>query len=150
MTSRIQKRKLSRIAVTLIALLCGAVNLVAQVDAGAVLGTVKDASGAIIPGVKITLTNDDTGAAQVATSGSNGEYIFAPVKIGTYSLAAEFKGFKRVEHPHVSVEVQQRVAVNFVLPPGEMTQTVTVSTEVPLLQTEDASVGQVIRCEGDQ
>ena len=67
MTSRIQKRKLSRIAVTLIALLCGAVNLVAQVDAGAVLGTVKDASGAIIPGVKITLTNDDTGAVQVAT-----------------------------------------------------------------------------------
>ena len=75
---------------------------------------------------------------------SNGDYIFAPVKIGTYSLAAEFKGFKRVEQPHVSVEVQQRVAVNFVLPPGEMTQTVTVSTEVPLLQTEDASVGQVI------
>jgi hypothetical protein len=143
-TSRIQKRKLSRIAVTLIALLCGAVNLVAQVDAGAVLGTVKDASGAIIPGVKITLTNDDTGAVQVATSSSNGDYIFAPVKIGTYSLAAEFKGFKRVEQPHVSVEVQQRVAVNFVLPPGEMTQTVTVSTEVPLLQTEDASVGQVI------
>lgn len=144
MTSRIQTRKLSKIAVPLMALLCGATNLFAQVDAGAVLGTVKDASGAIIPGVKVTLINDDTGATQLATTGSNGEYIFAPVKIGTYSVTAEFKGFKRVEHPHVTVDVQQRVAVNFDLPPGEMTQTVTVSTEAPLLQTEDASVGQVI------
>jgi hypothetical protein len=144
MTSRIQTRRLSKIVVPLLVLLGAALNLFAQVDAGAILGTVKDASGAIIPGVKVTLTNDDTGATQLTTTGSNGEYIFAPVKIGTYSVTAEFKGFKRVEHPHVSVDVQQRVAVNFDLPPGEMTQTVTVSTEAPLLQTEDASVGQVI------
>ncbi len=144
MTSRIQTRKLSKIAVSFLALLCGAVNLIAQVDAGAILGAVKDTSGAIIPGVKVTLTNDATGATETATTGSNGEYIFAPVKIGTYSLTAEFKGFKRVAQPHVTVDVQQRVAVNFVLPTGEMTQTVTVNTEVPLLQTEDASVGQVI------
>ena len=116
----------------------------AQVDAGAILGTVRDTSQAVIPGVKITLTNEDTGAVQATTSSSTGEYIFAPVKIGTYSIVAEFQGFQRVDHPHVTVNVQQRVAVDFVLPPGEMTQTVSVTGEAPLLQSEDASVGQVI------
>jgi hypothetical protein len=116
----------------------------AQVDAGAILGTVRDTSNAVIPGVKVTLTNEDTGVVQGVMSGSTGEYIFAPVKIGTYSVVAEFHGFQRVDRPHVTVNVQQRVLVDFVLPPGEMTQTVSVTGEAPLLQSEDASVGQVI------
>src|SRR6185437_15711461 len=65
-------------------------------------------------------------------------------KIGHYSIAAEFKGFQRVEHSQVSVQVQQRVVVDFALPPGQMTQTVVVTGEPPALQTQDASVGQVI------
>jgi hypothetical protein len=116
----------------------------AQVDAGAVLGTVRDTSQAVIPGVKVTLTNEDTGVAQTTTSSSTGEYIFAPVKIGTYSVVGEFQGFQRVDHPHVTVNVQQRVLVDLVLTPGEMTQTVSVTGEAPLLQSEDAAVGQVI------
>lgn len=72
---------------------------------------------------------------QGATSSSTGEYIFAPVRIGTYSVAAEFQGFQRVDHAHVTVDVQQRVVVDFVLPTGEMTQTVSVTAEAPLLQS---------------
>ena len=116
----------------------------AQVDTGAIVGTVRDTSQAVIPGVKVTLTNEATGVTQTATSSSTGEYIFAPVKIGTYSVVAEFQGFQRVDHPHVTVNVQQRVLLDFVLPPGEMTQTVSVTGEAPLLQSEDAAVGQVI------
>ena len=116
----------------------------AQVDTGAIVGTIRDTSQAVIPGVKVTLTNEATGVTQTATSSSTGEYIFAPVKIGTYSVVAEFQGFQRVEHPHVTVNVQQRVLLDFVLPPGEMTQTVSVTGEAPLLQSEDAAVGQVI------
>jgi hypothetical protein len=116
----------------------------AQVDAGAVLGTVRDTSQAVIPGVKVTLTNEDTGLAQTTTTSSTGEYIFAPVRIGTYSVVGEFQGFQRVDHPHVAVNVQQRVLVDLVLTPGEMTQTVSVTGEAPLLQSEDAAVGQVI------
>ena len=122
----------------------GTINLFAQVDAGAILGTIKDQSGAVIPGVKVTLTNDDTGTIQITATGTTGEYTFAPIKIGVYSVTAEFHGFQRIEHPHVTVDVQRRVAVDFVLPPGEMTQTVSVTSDAPLLQTEDASVGQVI------
>jgi hypothetical protein len=115
-----------------------------QVDTGAILGTIKDTTGAVIPGATVTLKNDDTGALVTTTSGSGGEYTFAPVKIGHYSVATEFKGFQRVEHTHVSVDVQQRVLVDFVLTPGQMSQTVLVTGEPPPLQTQDASVGQVI------
>jgi len=115
-----------------------------QVDTGSILGTIKDTTGALVPGAKVTLTNDDTGRVIATTSGGAGEYTFSPIKIGHYSLAAEFKGFQRVEHTHVTVEVQQRVLVDFVLQPGQTTETVLVTGEPPALQTQDASVGQVI------
>ncbi len=133
-----------RVCVAIFSILLGASCAFAQVDTGSISGTVKDTSGAVIPGARITLTNDDTGLVVAKNSGSAGEFVFSPLKIGHYSLAAELKGFERVEHTHLSVDVQQRVVVDFELPPGQMTQTVTVSGEPPALQTQDASVGQVI------
>src|ERR1700761_8555781 len=129
----------------LVTLLLGCCWIIsAQVDTGSILGAVKDTSGAVVPAAKVTLTNEDTGVTEVTLTGSGGEYTFSPVKIGHYSVTAEFKGFQRVEHTKVTVDVQQRVLVDFVLPPGQMTQTVLVTGEPPPLQTEDASVGQVI------
>lgn len=115
-----------------------------QVDTGEILGTVKDTSGAVIPGATVTLTNQDTGQVATTVSGAGGEYTFSPVKLGHYSVVAEFKGFQRVEHTGITVDVQQRVIVEVVLPPGQITQTVVVTGEPPALQTQDASVGQVI------
>jgi Carboxypeptidase regulatory-like domain/TonB dependent receptor len=130
--------------VLMLAVLATSGAAIAQVDTGSVLGAVKDTSGAIVPGAKVVLANEGTGLTEVTSSGSAGEYTFSPVKIGHYSVTAEFKGFQRVQHTNVIVEVQQRVVVDFVLPPGQMTQTVTVTGEPPALQTQDASVGQVI------
>ena len=121
-----------------------AAPIFAQVDTGSILGTVKDTSGAVIPGARITLTNEDTAQTIATATGSSGEFSFSPVKIGHYAVAAEFKGFERVEHTQVTVDVQQRVVVDFSLPPGQMTETVMVTGEPPALQTQDASVGQVI------
>ena len=143
MTSRGWTRNLL-IAAPMMVVLSGALNLLAQVDAGAVIGSIKDPSGAVIPGAKVTLTSEDTGQVTATTSTSAGQYTFSPVKIGHYSVAAEFKGFERVEHKGITVEVQQRVVVDLLLPPGQTTQTLTVTGEPPSLQTEDASVGQVI------
>src|SRR2546423_14363685 len=100
---------LPRIAVVAALFFTGAIVSFAQVDAGAILGTVKDTSGAVVPSAKVTLTNDDTGLAVATTTGASGEYTFSPIKIGDYSLAAELKGFQRVQHTHVTVDVQQRV-----------------------------------------
>jgi hypothetical protein len=119
-------------------------RLFAQVDTGAILGTVKDISGAVIPGAKIVLTNEQTGLTLSATSDSSGNYIFTPIKIGSYSVKAQFKGFRTSEQRQIQVQVQQQVEVNFTLVPGQVTQTVEVSGAAPQLQVQNASVGQVV------
>ena len=77
-------------------------------------------------------------------SGSEGQYTFSPVKIGRYSVSASAAGFKSVRQNNVSVDVQQNVDVDIQLALGESTETVVVNEAPPLLQTQDASVGQVV------
>jgi hypothetical protein len=116
----------------------------AQVDTGAVLGTVKDSSGAVVPGTKVTLTNEGTGLSDNKAAGPDGAYIFTPVKIGSYTVTAEFQGFKKEIRPHIVVNVQDHVVVDFTLVPGATTQSIEVTAAAPLLQTADASVGQLV------
>src|SRR5208337_4298079 len=122
-------------------------RVLSQVDMGSVSGTVKDPSGGVIPGATVTLTNDGTGISISTASGSVGEYTFSPVKIGHYSLSAEIKGFQKVRQNNVTVDVQQKVVVDFALPVGQSIETVIVNTAPPALQTEEASVGQVVEAE---
>lgn len=124
-------------------LLAGGIGY-AQVDTGGILGTVKDQSGAVIPNAKVTLTNEGTNLSADTTTGADGTYVFTPVRIGTYSVAAEVTGFQKVTRPHITLNVQQQVVVDFDLVPGMVTQTVEVTAAVPLLQTTNASVGQVV------
>src|SRR5580700_2956747 len=116
----------------------------AQVDTGTISGTIKDTSGGVVAGAKVTLINEGTGVSITTTSGSQGEYVFSPVKIGHYSLSAEFRGFQKVQQNNVTVDVQQKVLVDIALPPGQATEVVVVNAAPPALQTQDASVGQVI------
>lgn len=118
--------------------------LFAQVDAGSVLGTVKDQTGAVIPGAKVSLTNEETGFAITTATGADGSYIFNPVKIGTYSVVAEAPGFQKITQGHLTVNIQQQLVVNLTLRPGTLTQTVEVTAAPMLLQTQNASVGQVV------
>ena len=144
MLSPILVRRLTEIFGFLAVGLMLAVTTFAQVDTGAISGTVKDPSGGVIPGVKVTLTNQDTGLSVSTASGSAGEYIFSPVKVGRYSVSAEMKGFQNVKQNNVTVDVQQRVVVDFTLAPGQTMETIVVNAAPPVLQTQDASVGQVI------
>ena len=130
--------------VVLVASLLAGGPLSAQVDTGAILGTVKDQSGAVIPGAKVTLTNEGTAFIVSTVAEADGSYVFRPIKIGTYSVEAEYKGFQKIERQHVTVNVQQQVVVDFTLVPGQVTQTVEVASAAPLLQTQEASVGQVV------
>ncbi|HLJ16672.1 MAG TPA: TonB-dependent receptor [Bryobacteraceae bacterium] len=116
----------------------------AQLESGAILGTVTDPSQAVIPGAKVTLTNEETGFTVSTTTAEGGTYAFTPIKIGTYTVTAEFRGFETSVRPHITVNVQQQVVVDFSLRPGLETQTVEVTSAVPLLQVQNASVGQVV------
>src|ERR1035437_9369040 len=84
---------LTRAVLVLLGSLFGLAVSFAQVDAGAILGTVRDTSNAVIPGVKVTLTNEDTGISQATTSRSTGEYCFPAVRIDTSPGGAESRVF---------------------------------------------------------
>jgi hypothetical protein len=140
----ILNHKLCSILALLLAALALPMGTLAQVDQGSINGTVKDTSGGSIAGAQVTLTNQDTGVTQTMTTNASGEYIFAPIKIGTYSLTAEFQGFQKVQQKNVSLDVQQKLLVDITLPAGASAETVIVNEAPPALQTQDASVGQVI------
>lgn len=129
---------------SLVVLLCSASPIRAQVDAGSILGTVSDASGAAVNGATVTLTNEGTNASLSTITGSDGAYKFTPVKIGSYKLTATLQGFQTVTQRNVGVNVGQDVVVDFALKPGSVNETVEVASTLPVLETQDASVGQVI------
>ena len=115
-----------------------------QVDEGSVTGLVQDATGAVVPNAKVTLLNTDQGLTQTTNTDSSGVYTFSPVRIGNYSVSATAPGFSVTTQEHVNVAVSQNLRVNIELKPGAESQTVEVTTAPPQLQTEDASVGQVV------
>src|SRR5579863_10221963 len=85
----------AHLMLTALAILLAAPVLRAQVDTGTILGTVKDQSGAVVPGAKITVTNEGTSFSLETTAGPDGGYTFTPLKIGTYSVSAEASGFAK-------------------------------------------------------
>ena len=119
-------------------------SLKGQVDTGAVWGTITDQTGSVVPGAQVTLTNEGTAFRATTKTAGDGSYAFSSVKIGTYTVQAEFQGFQKVSHPHIAVDIQQQVVVDLALVPGRVTQTVEVTAAPPLLQTQNASVGQVV------
>jgi Carboxypeptidase regulatory-like domain/TonB dependent receptor len=131
-------------ATAAVVLFLSASPLRAQVDSGAILGTVTDASGAEVRGATVTLTNEGTNATLSTTTGSDGGYKFTPVSIGQYTVSANFQGFTTTTQKHVTVNVGSEVVANFALKPGAVSETIEVASTAPVLETQDASVGQVV------
>jgi hypothetical protein len=125
-------------------MLWSATFLEAQVDTGSITGTVKDNSGAVISGARVTLTNEGTGISLSTQTGGDGIYDFSPVRIGTYRIEVSSTGFKKEIKNDVVVDVSSRVLQNFQLQLGAVSETVEVTSATPVLQSQDASVGQVV------
>lgn len=119
-------------------------NVFAQVDEGSITGTVQDTTGAVVPGAHVTLLNTDIGLKLEATTNTAGQYTFSPVRIGHYSVTVTAQGFAKTTQENLQVSVSQNLQVNIQLKLGSATETVEVTTAPPVLQTEDASVGQVV------
>jgi hypothetical protein len=115
-----------------------------QVDEGAITGTIQDATGAVVPNAHVTLLNIDQGITLETKSSASGGYTFSPVRVGHYTLTVTGQGFAKTEQRDLTVNVAQVLQLNVVLKLGSTTETVEVNTAPPLLQTEEASVGQVI------
>jgi hypothetical protein len=116
----------------------------AQVDEGAITGTVMDSSGAVVARAHVTLLNTDVGLTVDTVANANGSYTFSPIRIGHYSVTATAPGFGTTTQQSLTVNVSQTLQVNVQLKAGATSETITVTDAPPALQTEDASVGQVI------
>jgi len=117
----------------------------AQTFTGGVRGSIADTSGAAVSAAKVTLTDQGTGIARSTVTENGGEYSFTAVNPATYTITVEKPGFKQLDKKNVTVGTQQFLTVDLKLDVGEVTQSVNVTAEdVPLLETENASTGQMI------
>ncbi|WP_263351950.1 carboxypeptidase regulatory-like domain-containing protein [Acidicapsa acidisoli] len=116
----------------------------AQTDSGRVTGTVSDATGAIIPGATITLTDVDTGAISKMTSKDDGTFTFAAVPRGQYKVDISMDGFTSISQSF-TLEVSQVQEINAHLQPGGATTVVQVTDAAPLVDTSTSSVGEDIQ-----
>src|SRR6516164_9175178 len=117
--------------------------LLAQVDRGSIVGSVTDASGAVVPGATVTVTEVGTSKSIRLATNSAGNYEANLLHIGTYKVTAEKPGFRTTEQANVDVGVNQTVRVDLVLQVGATTQTVEVKGAPPLVQTETSSLGTI-------
>src|SRR5664279_1571780 len=122
----------------------GSAPLWAQKDAGAIVGLVRDPSGAVVSGAKVTVADVDRGIAVTVSTNDQGEYVASPLKIGRYSVTVEKEGFKKAVAGPVQVNIQDRVGVDLKLEPGMATETMTVTGQRPQLETETSELGQVV------
>ncbi len=118
-----------------------------QIDTGAIVGTVKDPTGAAIPKASIVVTNKSTGVIFNTQTNNDGEYQVTALIPGTYSVRAGAPGFGSEMQDAIEIDVQSRPAVDFNLKVGQSTQVVEVSGASPVLQTETADVGDVVQQE---
>src|SRR5579864_6682207 len=109
-----------------------------------VAGTIRDSTGAVLPNVTVTATEMDTGVKTTAKTTSDGNYVITPLKIGTYSVSAQATGFQMETRQNVVLDVQQNQRLDFQLHVGSVTQTAEVISEAPLLETETATLGDVV------
>lgn len=116
----------------------------AQSTFGSVVGTVADSSGSPIPGTGVVLTN--LGTSEKRTQATNGEglYQFLNVLPGQYSVEVQKPGFKRILRSPITVETQSTSKIDIALQVGDVSQTVEVTAQTPLLQPESSSLGQVV------
>jgi len=127
-----------------VALLLMPVSLSAQDARGTIVGRVVDPSGAVVTGADVRATNVETGVAAVTKTNEAGNYAMAYLLPGKYTVEVELAGFKKFVRQGIEVRVGESVNLEAVLQVGSQSETVQVTAETPLLETVDASLGQVV------
>src|SRR4249920_398229 len=139
-------RKLrSRAAAVLLAIgiVVLAVGLDAQSFQGGLRGVVKDPQG-VIPGATVTLVNDQNGVSRETVTNGVGEYSFPAIEPALYTVRASVQGFKTFERKAVRIGTQEFLALDIQLEVGGLEETITVTGESPLIDTTNASTGDVL------
>ena len=121
-----------------------AIEAGAQAERASVVGTIKDKTGSVVPGVEVTVINERTNSSISVPTDDSGNYAAFNLVPGSYTISAQLAGFSRQVFKGFVLQVGQVARLDMVLEVGAVAQEIEVTAVVPLLQTEDASVGQVI------
>src|SRR3989449_10320410 len=133
-----------RTTLTFIVLLAASVHSFGQGFQGGLRGSVRDPGGAVVPGVEVTLTNEATNLSRTTITNDSGEYSFAALDPGSYRLNASLTGFKPIALTGIRVGTQQFVTLDLKLEVGALAEAVSVTADVPLIETSNASQGTVL------
>src|SRR3954467_12990428 len=137
------KRPISTACAALLLVVFASVSLWAQATAQ-ISGTVKDQSGAVLPGVEVTATQTDTGIARTAVTNETGSYVLSNLAIGPYRLEATLPGFRKYVQTGIVLQVNDNPAVNAVLEVGQVSEQVEVEANATQVETRSVGVGQVV------
>ena len=137
--------KCLRLTCTLsVLLLCFALSSFGQAVNATLLGTVTDASGAVVPNAKVTITEVNTGVSRSGQTNESGNYTFPDLPPGQYSVTMEAAGFKKETRRDVALQVNSSQRVDIQLQPGNVSETIEVTGAAPTLQTDRADTGRNI------
>src|SRR6267378_597681 len=138
------RRVLPCFAAALFIFAVGSGHLHGQAVKGSLLGTVIDASGAVIPGASVNITEVNTSLSRSTLTNESGNYVFGNLDRGVYRVEIQLAGFKKAIRDRVDVLVNTDTRVDMLLEAGDISQSVEVVASVPLLQTDRADVGRQI------
>lgn len=116
----------------------------AQVTTAEVLGVVTDASGGVLPGVTLTATNVGTGFTRSAVSNEKGRYALLSLPLGAYKFTATIGGFSTVVREGVTLTLGQSAALDFKMSPANVSETITVVGDAPLIPTTNGAIGKTL------
>ena len=107
-------------------------------------GTVKDSSGAVVPGANVVVRNVETGQATSALTNLSGVYTISFLNPGRYEVSCELSGFKRFTRAGIVLETGTTTTIDIALDVGQLSETVSVTASAPLLESESGAVGQLV------
>ncbi len=140
-----EKRRIFTIATVVLALTLSVTGQAwAQGSTGTISGTTADQTGAVLPGVTVRATNSGTNLTREVLTNESGQFQLTFLPVGTYDVSAEFPGFRTEIRSGITVQTDQRATISFSLEVGQLTESITVSEDAPLVQSETSSIGNVI------
>src|SRR5438552_17912771 len=122
-------------------LLASTTQIQGQSYQGGLRGAVTDPAGAVVPGAEVTLVNEQTNVGRTTLSNESGEYVFSFVPPGAYKLKVTLAGFRSYEQPGINIGTQQFVALDVRLYVGGVSEQITVSASVLLIESQNATLG---------
>lgn len=131
-------------AILLLSVLLTPAILLAQASTGSMSGTITDANGSVVPGAKVTARSTTMGTVAETVTSEAGLYVFPRLPVGVYDLTTEKTGFKKADRTGIEIRIATRQELDIALEVGDIQQTVSVTAEPPLLETESSQRGQVI------